>query len=218
MAIREIEKATANQVANYDLDCSERLIALAGEQKTLHAAAGCAGRQLELMKPGLMGVDDKGQFFSGTYVLRPPGQMFYLVADAKRVAVIGMDGDIAQNIKEMVAHARSSMPANHDFHESLLGIAQELLKLVGDVPNGKRKPKVNPQAAAGMIGGLLAALTAETLERMTMFLKTVMEQDVCPAVVCLIGPATSGKKNMYSLTWPAMLPIGRYAPRLAPEY
>jgi len=62
----------------------------------------------------------------------------------------------------------------------------------------------------GAIAALLAALPTEFLSRIATFIDGIRECAICPALVWLIGPASSGQDGLSCFTGPIVVPLAHY--------
>jgi len=78
-------------------------------------------------------------------------------------------------------------------------------------PLGDPAAELDQDTVERIAGALLAGLG--TLARRTLFrhIAKIVDADVCPVLVGLIGPATSGESGKFCGAWPLLLPLAPYA-------
>jgi hypothetical protein len=199
-SVRLLHPTDIQTMADYSADCRDRLLA-AGLPPTLHAAGTCAGRQIEGFKPLVMGWHPDGRPLAALAASLPRRTVLVVLADGKRVAVQPIP------LTAMFDGARKNMPALVGSFSShwIPGILGTVLDEFGHTPT-----LALPRGSHGLlnaIGVLLAAPEAQTL---TPALDQLIAQDICPVLVGLLGPATSGRPGKFSAVWPLLLPLAPY--------
>jgi hypothetical protein len=200
-------------MCDFNADCGERLVA-AGLPPTLHDAARCAGRQLEWLTPLIMGQRADGWPVAGLAARVARRNVLAVIADGERVAVQEIQPKPGVAIMDMVNEARANMTAlfggfHHEWIPEILGTA---LQGCGHPPAAEPPPGTN--RLFNLIGALLAAPEVEGL---ASALDNMIAQDICPVLVGLLGPATSGRPDRFSAAWPVALALAPYRDALLDE-
>lgn len=197
------------------LDAADRLQAMltahSSAAKQLFPAAKLAGQQLEWMTPAVMGMGPQN-LYAGPAVTLPIGGTIFLIADRKRVVTMQIifDSDsIRACLDGMVKHAQELVDNKPTNWTGLIhALMIELLDRAGGKPT-KDTPDPGP-AGYNLLVGIVAGLPEATRHSLAGFLEESIAQNLCPSVVGLLGPASSGKPNMYSMVFPLWLPLAPY--------
>lgn len=195
-------------------DLIQDRIADVPHRRQLDRAARLAGRQLELLKPAvfLMGPTP----YIGPAAQVPRGAVLVLLADSKRVCTIYMKptGTVAAAVKELC----DRLDAHDDFPEPILMAKVDPAKIValarwisedyGGVP-GAKTPDIEPELVMAILG-LLFSACGKNLEGLVTLLDAMVSGDVCPALVHLTGPASSGIDGKFCGVWPVTIGLAPY--------
>lgn len=204
--VRLLHPIDIQRMADPSADCRDRLLG-AGLPPTLHGAASCAGRQLEWLKPVVMGWRPDGRLVTGLAAWVARRNLLVVIADGERVAVQPIRLKPAVSVADMVNEARVNMTARcgafrTEWIVAALGTA---LEEFGHPPAAEPPPSAN--GLFNLVGALLAAPEVQAL---APALDRMIAQDVCPALVGLLAPATSGLPDKFSGAWPLALPLAPY--------
>ena len=193
-------------------DCGDRVVEkLTGSSllANLTPAARTAGKQLEWMKPALMVTGRQG-LYAGPAVNVAARTLLTIFADATRVVTIHGVIPPGVSVRAMFdqciglaeeIHAGEPLPPVPGF------IVLDMLNTWGGAPGGKT-PEVDGPGLSAVLGGALAS-QRDKLQPLVGLIDAVMDEGICPALVGLLGPATSGKADTYSFAW-LFLPVGYY--------
>jgi hypothetical protein len=91
----------------------------------------------------------------------------------------------------------------------VLDMFKTLLDEIGGKP-GAKCPDLGNRIAP-LVGGMLAVFPAAHRAELGRRIDVCREHAVCPALVGLLGPGSSGKKDRHSFAWPLLLPLAPYA-------
>lgn len=201
---RELHPIDPLTMCDYSADCGERLLA-AGLPPTLRDAARCAGRQLEWLTPWVMGWHANGRLAAGPAMRVARRTVLIVIADPERVAIRAIRPAPAVSIVDMVNKASANMTARFGTLRSdwIPGILGNALQECG------HPPAVEPQPGAKGLFNLALLATAE-VQGLAPALDSLIAQDICPVLVGLVGPATSGRPDFFSAAWPVALPLAPY--------
>lgn len=203
---RELYLADPRTMCDYSADCGDRLLA-AGLPSTLHDAARCAGSQLEWLTLLVMGWHPDGVLVARLAARVARGTMLVVVADGERVAVQTIQPKPAVSVEDMVSDARANISARFGGfrNEWIPGILGTALQEFGHPPAVKPPPGKN---GLFNVAGLL--LAAPEVRELAPALDRMIAHDICPVLVGLVGPATSGRREFFSSAWPVVLPLAAY--------
>lgn len=181
---------------------------------TLRATAELLAEQLELITPGVMHMGPGGMY-AGRCVRAPIGTVLIVIADATRVCTVycGLAaGATARNwIDEAVQFASNEvMPTGKRIADMpLLGTMTAMLETIGGPPGAK-----TPDAGPGIypvIGALFSCLPEVARANLGTAIDATLADAICPAIVGLMGPSSSGRPDRYAAAWPLVMPLAYYA-------
>lgn len=216
-ASARFRRSDATQAPGFDFDddAGDRLLRLLPSddaRERLAGAARIAGQQLELITPAVVAVGARG-FHAGAVADVSAGAAIVPLADAARVTTVHV-GFIAgasatDAIEEMVRAAEEVGGPACGWDRGIASIVLAILEHAGGRP-GEHCRDIG-DAAVPILGALFATLAPAVRESLGRAIDTIRERAICPALVCLIGAASSGRPGFHSLFWPLLLPLAPYA-------
>jgi hypothetical protein len=210
--------ATENRVSD-DLDDEKiidrltKLLARVGREDHLKPAAEMAAQQLELLTPLLMVPGRRGMFAGrATPVLR--GTTLFLLADPTRVCTIHAVSppDIGGKtmIEELIEEAEHiTAPPEGGWQVWMPTVMFHLLDNYGGLP-GEEGPRLG-EPGAPMLGSLLAPLQPHQRTFFGEAIDKSRAAEICPVMIGLIGPASSGDADKNCIVWPLFVPLAPYS-------
>jgi hypothetical protein len=235
-AKRKAERRTMID-CDYEADTGERILAAltrhGGVPPQLRDAAMIAGEQLEWLKPAKLEAYDAicGQY-PGLAELRetagpgmvlghavasvPSGTVLVVLADTKRAVTIHVPAQqgrreawsrLAAAGVDWVADNRPA--ASGDLRFITLNAMQQILEDHGRRP-AQDAPVLTGSKGEWIIGMLLAGLPASQLTAIADGIEQAAERGICPVLIGLKGPASSGTPGLGSGCWPIPLLLAPY--------
>ena len=212
---------TTSLLTDFDADATSRLLRLLDERNVscrdlLKRSAAVAGAQLEWAKPSVMGSDkrDHRRIYAGPAVMAPVGTVFLVLADHRKVLTIWLrhTGTLAEAVEGSVGYVNAAKDASEASAINWAGdhallIADEVIQKYGHLP-GKNGVELEPEHNGRIIGMLFAVMPADARADIIKGLEMVVAEDICPAMICLIG---KGRTKGLSGVWPLLLPLAPYA-------
>lgn len=179
----------------------------------LAPAARLAGERLELVRPALLGMAPDG-LHCGMVADVPTGGIVIMIADAERSAAMTvMTRASAVSTMQMwadcVIAAEHHRPSGITWRENLASMFSSILDHFGQRPGETQRP--NREVNMLLLGGLFGVFSRRHLARLSADVDGYRESGRCPALVGLIGPATSGTPGLFCIGWPILLSLGQYA-------
>jgi len=192
----------------FDVDAEETILSRLAEYpagKQLRQAAKMAGRQLELLKPAVMGQSaiEPNRMYIGPAAQVPNGFTLVVLANAKKVVTVYV------KLTENAAADFGDSPARPS--EYLVAL-DEVIRKFGAQP-GQRAPDVPQDTVARVLDMLFAVLPPEQRQKVLQAAVAIAADGICLALVFLIGPASSGTRGLFSLAWPVCIPLAPYIDR-----
>jgi hypothetical protein len=198
----------------FDADVGDRIKALLGPTELwsqLEPAARLAGQQLELSKPGIMVPTPKG-LWAGMMANVPLGQMLFVLADRQRVATFycGLPAGVTAlaAIDQMIVEAQEVGAPELGEERATAAVISVILEHAGAKP-GETCPNIGG-AAAPMFGALFSGIPVEVRVNLAGGIDQCTKAALCPVILGLIGPASSGQPDFYSILFPMLLPLAPY--------
>ncbi len=206
----------------FDKDAGDCLAAMMEGSAIGHLvapAAVLAGQQLELLSPVVLGTGGlKDLLYGGKVVQVAPRTVLFVVADDSRGFTMHLSLLDGYSAADLVTYAIAELETAF---ADLLGQEKDAAKGVPTVlnhvlekfgaPPGERGARTmdDPERARALVGLVLRALPPERRASMAQIIDACLEASICPAWVCLIGPASSGKPDTYSFG-SLMLPVAPF--------
>jgi hypothetical protein len=202
--VRQLHPTDLPTMADYGADCRDRLLG-AGLPPTLHGAASCAGRQLEWLKPLVVSLRSDGGLMMGLAAHVERRNLLVVIADAERVVVQPIRP--TTSVAAMCDGTRTNVTARYGAFSSqyIPGILRTVLHEFGHKPARALSPSSDVLLDA--TGVLLAA---QEVQDLAPELDRIISQEICPVLVDLLGPATSGRPDLFSAVWPVPLLLAPY--------
>jgi hypothetical protein len=175
----------------------------------LKAAINTAGGHLEWLKPAILGAG-RGGIVSSMAANVAFGAIVILFADRRRVFELHLTAAGQTEVPRAIAWARDVVPNARDPGNTLHAIRVALDchgRPVGTPAPGDFDAAVGLQILGMVLAPAADAQVSDSFDRMNR----VIAEGVCPAMVGLIGPATSAKRGNFCGVFPLMVPIARYA-------
>jgi hypothetical protein len=194
---------------NFETDVYEQIKGMS-KLETLDKAARLAGQQLELLKPAAMAPRKTQGLYIGPVAYVERNSIAIVIADAKKVMTIRIipQRDTPSLLQQAAGYVREIMLPHSWCPASSAKAAEEALKKYGGKP-GKKCPEVCTEVAVNIVGALFAYCSSEQIHDLGTQIDVLRKADICPFVICLVGPASSGKKDMFSIST-MMLPLAPY--------
>ncbi len=195
-------------------------LAKSGSSTKLRQAARTAGHQLELLKPSVMGMTRDG-FYGGPAAMVPVDAMVVMLARGKKVATIQMMANVpvAELFADMREASRELFPDTGTDPEAWMKrmppAMHFIIDQIGSVP-GTNSPKGSDNAIHAALGTLLNVLGDERVGWVADWVQRCSEATICPALIGMIGRASSGTPGLCSVAWPMTLPLARYVDAVMP--
>lgn len=190
-------------------DRLEEILGQIPNGKQLRPAAAVAAAQLEQMTKVSLQVGPGGQCF-GRFVFVPIGTLLFVIADGERICTIHAGIAAGATPRSIINEAMASAARHGQFNEtSIVGLMKGLLETAGTGP-GKRGPDLGPEVYP-VLGGMFSAIPDHMRGELAKSIDENLTEAICPVAMGLIGPAESGRANMYCLAWPLVLPLAYYA-------
>jgi hypothetical protein len=204
----------ASAVPSWDEDAGDRLMRMLGQMgmhRQLGAAARSAGSQLEWLKPAVFDFGASGLLLPTSVANLPKGAVVIVLADERRTVVQQMTPgrSSAGALRRAVEDAKRLCRPRFDWRSESVALFNAVLESCGPKATGRRENL--DRAARFGVGGLLALLPAGHLDQLGGDIDRCRRAGVCPAIVGLIGPASSGTPGLFSISWPMFLPLAPYA-------
>jgi hypothetical protein len=196
--VRQLHPNDLQTMADYSVDCRDRLLG-AGLPTTLNGAASCAGRQLEWLKPLVMGWRPNGSLVTGLAAWVSRRNLLIVIADGERVAVQSIRP--TTSVAAMFGGTRYGAFCSEWIPQSLRTALHEF---------GHEPARSLPPSSGGMFNLAGALLAVPEVQELAPALDRMITQDICPVLVGLLGPATSGRPDRFSAAWPVALPLAPY--------
>jgi hypothetical protein len=177
----------------------------------LTGAIEMAGAQLELAKPGLLYIGERGVVADTVAYIRR-GSVLIVLADSERVLTISMAapprGRTRQDVFDaVVQQAKNQRPG--PWHPAVaVALLPHLLETYGGPPSDRNSERIDPSTLTQIIGWLLAPIADGQRRDLARRLTLAAQEHVCPAMVGLVGPGTD---EGYCGAWPLLVLLGRYA-------
>jgi hypothetical protein len=205
---------------DYDADAGDRIRSIMNRQglpygHPLHAAAVMAGQQLEWLKPLALGKSDPACVTMGVVANVRYGTVLIVLADAVRVVTIRVPPQqqrreawlrLAALGRDWIVKRKGILNERELQRFSQLAM-QRILNEHGGPP-AQTAPELVGDKAEWIIGMLCAGFP--DLDKLVAATEWVAEQGVCPALIGLIGPASSGTAGKFSSCWPIQLMLAPY--------
>jgi hypothetical protein len=203
-------------IAKYDEDAGERLMRLLEDihfRDNLAGAADLVGQQLELLKPSMLGFASDGTFRAGPVAKVHDGTILILIGNDSRLVTTHILASpdhrayleyIADGMRERVPDALDGQNPR----DVVVSACNRLIQKYGGRPGKKTKQVPSPEID-NTIGIMLAALDEKRAQVLDA-VDVMTSNGVCPALVALVGPATSGVKGQFCFAWPLILPLAPY--------
>jgi hypothetical protein len=206
------------ELMSYDDDAGDRLkLLLAARQLSfaprLTRAAELAGQQLELLKPSVAMIGDRGEFIAGPVAAVRRGTILIVLANARRVFTIHItrpaEGTLADIFDDLVDRILAEFAPDPWTPSNTVVAIKTTVEVHGAAP-GRENPKgpVSPIITAQIVGTLFAATNQTERHDLAAQLEACVDNDVCPAMIGVIGRGT--KPGSTCGVWPLLLPLSRY--------
>jgi hypothetical protein len=202
--VRQLHPTDLQTMADYGADCRDRLLG-AGLPPTLHGAASCAGRQLEWLKPLVMGWRTDGTLVTGLAARLAPRNLLVIIADGERVAVQPIRP--TTSVAAMCDEARKNETARYG---TLCGQWIPEILRTALCQFGHEPALAMPPHSGGLFNATGVLLAAPEMQDLAPELDQMIAQDICPVLVGLLGRATSRRPDFFSAAWPLVLPLAPY--------
>ncbi len=188
-----------------------RLRANIGDPVLRPGALHTAASQLELLTPTVMMSGHAGIYSSEVAMVRA-GVILMILADGPRCTTTLWKSAKGATFAEAIADCVSLVSEPLQPGDALTAV-RYVVRRYGAAP-GKPAARTAPEhkihIAFGILFGLLPTAARESLAEA---LAGWCEHNICPAVVAVIGPSSSGKPATSSFAWPLILPVAPYAER-----
>jgi hypothetical protein len=190
----------------------------------LTKAISMAAGQLELIKPAVMGVGARG-FYGGPVAMVQRGALVVVLANPRGVVTISLMKPPAGFSREEVID-ESVRCATAQFIDlcKRLPSPNEVANLIdivvreyGALPGKAARKQFQSDNTSDAIGLLFGAMPTAERHKMLEGIETVVDNDVCPALIGLVGPAASGRPNTICAVWPLLMPLAKYFEQVTGE-
>jgi hypothetical protein len=200
---------------DYTQDAGDRLTGLIASLATarqLEPSARTAGQMLERLTPGLCAAGPCGAAAIEAANTRE-GAFLVVLADAKRAGLVGCvpasRHATPKAIEQMIQAADEDGAPSCGWTRAAVDIINTTLDHYGARP-GDNMPDLGDRGPY-VLGAMFAMVPSEPRTRLAKAIDVLREHSICPAVVGLIGPASSGRDGLYPVAWPLLLPVAPYA-------
>jgi hypothetical protein len=186
--------------------------AATGHDKRLARALDTAAQQLEYLTPAMLLPTSVG-LQTGMATQSPRRAIVFVLAEGRRCFTVHVAmPDVPQGFAEMVEVATQLAPRDDDLPNPA-AVAHEVIRHWGARPGQPPTTRESPDwiQIGAVLGALLRPIPADARGLLAEAVEHIRGRDVCPAMVALIGPSSSGVKGKMSFVWPLLLPVAEYA-------
>jgi hypothetical protein len=177
-----------------------------GNEKRLAKALSTAADQLEYLTPSVFAATSKG-LGTGAVAHVQRGTILILLAEGSRCMTSHMEmPNVLPAFDQLIDLAKQN---DITVHPAL--ITSAMVEKWGELP-GKKPTRGSPSGTqVGIaLGALLGAIPPEGRAQLAHAITHIRDSDVCPALIGLVGPSSSGEKNTISFVWPLLIPVAEY--------
>jgi hypothetical protein len=186
------------------------LLAANGVDSPVAASAALAGEQLELLRPYFM-MPTRAGIVSGPRAAVESGTILFVISDGRRVATshIIPASPAAEMFTAGAAGLLEGTP-RADWENAIVGVMTIILDKAGGAPGAAPETAIDEREMLRLFFALLATLPTKAISDLGHAMDRVRDEGICPALVGLLGPASSGSPNHFSVAWPLALPLAPY--------
>lgn len=199
---------------SYDDDAHDRLMGLMTERDIafrgkLERSSKMAGQQLEFLKPAYLAPGG----YMGSVAQVSRGTILVVLADPRRVFTVYIqrppvtEPNLIEILDIAVSELMEIVPESSDPGYTL-HVIKNVLETHGGKPGKKKSKSPDQQVILQILGLLFASMPTESRHQLLYELIKV-SNEVCPAMVGLIGPGTIDPTKMCGV-WPLLLPLAPY--------
>jgi hypothetical protein len=179
-----------------------------GSRDQFKQSADTAGTQLEWFKPGAMGPGKDARLYAGPAVMTKPGTILVVLAYHEKAFSIWLrpNGSLAATVEETVESIKEFLGPECPPDNRFVSVIWELIETYGRA-RSLHSVELSQDHHNYITGLLFAATPMATRTWMVECLEAIIANNICPAIVGLLGDR-SGK--FINGAWPLVLPLAPY--------